>query len=224
MACVNSYKEAFIDRAVEETLPQEFGQRNRQIFEFARQLRNIFDDETDPDTLRPYVAAWHKKALPYIRTKEFEETWTDFVHAWVNVSRPAGRFLEQIKRLANEDTYTVAQSDINLDKVARVFRAGGRVHGKGQTFFLDYRTLGGCVGLSAVASRKIALKLVELALLARVENGTVGKKGKATVWRWLGPLEESSVTSTEIADQFPKWAWPQADPATESDSDWDWPP
>lgn len=52
---------------------------------------------------------------------------------------------------------------------------------------MDYRTMGKCVGLSAVAARAIALKLVALRHVAIVEKGTPGKRGKATVWRWLGP-------------------------------------
>ena len=71
MACINSDKRSLINRALVQTLPEKFGQRNRKIFEFARHLQAILGAEIDPETLRPFVKSWHRKALPKIRTKEF---------------------------------------------------------------------------------------------------------------------------------------------------------
>jgi hypothetical protein len=76
---------------------------------------------------------------------------------------------------------------MNLDSVARLFRAAARMHGPGNDFFMSYRTIAESVGLSPVAVREIAHKLVALDLLMIVSNGTVGTRGRATEWRWLGP-------------------------------------
>jgi hypothetical protein len=45
------------------------------------------------DQLRPILTQWHEVALPRIRTKDFGESWTDFVVAWERVRRPAGATL-----------------------------------------------------------------------------------------------------------------------------------
>jgi hypothetical protein len=74
MACANSDKGLFIDWAIEKTLPTGPGKRNRRIFDFARHLRTVFAKGTDPEGLRPHVEAWHRAALPHIRTKLFDET------------------------------------------------------------------------------------------------------------------------------------------------------
>ena len=34
------------------------------------------------DPLSPLVEQWHARAIPAIKTKEFIETWIDFLEAW----------------------------------------------------------------------------------------------------------------------------------------------
>jgi hypothetical protein len=187
IACVNSDKETLIESAIHQTIPIQFGQRNRRVFEFARRLRGIFDSATDCENLRPYVERWYQAALPKIRTKEFEETWSDFLQAWESIRLPAGSTLEVVKNLAMGDSFTVGKGDVNLDNVARLLRSAARYRGRDGVFFMDFRTMGKCVALSPVAARKIALKLVDRGLARIVEKGTPGMRGKATVWRWLGP-------------------------------------
>jgi hypothetical protein len=137
--------------------------------------------------LRSHVEAWYQAALPFIRTKDFDETWRDFLHAWENVNTPAGATLAKVEQMAREEPFTLEFSDMNLEKVARLLRMASRIRGGDGVFFMDFRTMGKGVGVSAVAARNIALKLVEQGLLAIVEKGTSGRRGKATVWRWLGP-------------------------------------
>ena len=70
---------------IQATLPHAFGNRRHRLFELARRIR------VDPQLqgvpiheLRPLVAEWHRLALPFIRTKPFDETWADFVEAYNN--------------------------------------------------------------------------------------------------------------------------------------------
>jgi len=146
-----------------------------------------FESTVDLESLRPFVEQWHGAALDNISTKDFDVTWQDFALAWERVRAPAGARLEAVKHVARDDQFTLGLGDMHLDNVARVFRAAARIRGDGQEFYMDYRTVASCVGLSSVAARNIALKLVALNLLMIVENGTIGTRGKATVWRWLGP-------------------------------------
>jgi hypothetical protein len=85
-----------IEEAIEKSLPKEIRTRHRKIFDFARHIKSMpqyFDAE--PSQLRPFVEAWHKRAKPNIRTKEFEETWIDFVLGW-----------EKVKFLVGEEPMT----------------------------------------------------------------------------------------------------------------------
>jgi hypothetical protein len=67
------------EQAIELTLPDAPGQRNRRIFELARLLKFDCGLETKSmKELRPYVQAWHQKALSVITTESFIDTWTEF--------------------------------------------------------------------------------------------------------------------------------------------------
>jgi hypothetical protein len=187
MEYVNSYKRLFIDWTIEHTCPTGPGERNRRIFDFAQHLRTVYDKATDPDALWCHVEDWHQAALPYIRTMGFDETWRDFCHAWASVESPAGSTLAMVEQMANEDSFSLGLADTKLDRVARLLRAAARIHDKFANVFIYFRTMGKSVGLSAVAARKIAYRLVDLGLLAVVEKRTAATRGRATVWRWLGP-------------------------------------
>ncbi len=46
--------------------------------------------DADPKQFYSVVKEWHKKALPNIRTKEFEETWIDFLKGWEKIKWKIG--------------------------------------------------------------------------------------------------------------------------------------
>ncbi|MHC4695956.1 MAG: bifunctional DNA primase/polymerase, partial [Planctomycetota bacterium] len=89
--CERNLPEERIAEILRSTQPHGPGQRNRAVFELARTLRGepgLYD--ADPCDFRSIVKAWHKLALPVIRTKPFEETWIDFLQAWPKVKYPKG--------------------------------------------------------------------------------------------------------------------------------------
>ena len=80
-----------IEQIIADTVPIQHGTRNRAVFQFARKLKSLTSlTDADPNELRPYVKEWHSRALPYIRSEPFEETWID-PFAWA--LRPFQRFL-----------------------------------------------------------------------------------------------------------------------------------
>lgn len=80
-----------VDLAMRRTIPSQYGQRHRMLFDLARELKAIAGlTDADPQDLKPYVQDWHQKALPHIRTKPFEESWFDFCDAWDKVRSPKG--------------------------------------------------------------------------------------------------------------------------------------
>jgi hypothetical protein len=80
-----------VEQAICDTLPVEPHTRNRRIFDFARRLRAIPSvANSNVKDLRAVVVEWHRRALPTIATKAFEETWLDFAKAWQSVKFAAG--------------------------------------------------------------------------------------------------------------------------------------
>lgn len=86
---------------IQRSLPPGFGTRNRRLFDFARSLRSHPEWATVPvAALRPHVEEWHRRALPNIRTKEFDATWSDFIAADSNIdlARCTDSVIEAMKR------------------------------------------------------------------------------------------------------------------------------
>lgn len=80
-----------IEEAIERTLPKDIHTRHRKTFDFLRELKSMPEyTEADPKEFRSAVEQWHKKALPNIETKEFEETWIDFLKGWDKIKWEIG--------------------------------------------------------------------------------------------------------------------------------------
>lgn len=73
-----------VEEAITRTLPTYRGQRHKAVFKLVRALRFEcdFPVETPLGELRPIVQEWHRRARDTIGTKEFTETWGDFVDGW----------------------------------------------------------------------------------------------------------------------------------------------
>ncbi len=68
---------------IEMTLPQRQGERNASLMRLARGLKlNAGLDDRSLTDIKPYVRQWHDRAWPTIGSKEFDESWCDFVRAW----------------------------------------------------------------------------------------------------------------------------------------------
>jgi len=149
-----------IEQAILETIPEQEGQRNHTVFQFARYLQAYPElKQIQADLYLPLVERWHQKALPHIKTKEFEETWIDFVVGWYNVKVPKGvNVMDLIIQKARENP--VQQFSIpQLNLLAGICRELQAFH-RGHPFFLSARTAG---------------RLLQ--------------KDPMTAWRWLQYLE-----------------------------------
>ena len=80
---VTSACSATVDEVIRLTLPPRLGTRNAFILRLARGLKFEAGLGTQTFTeLKPIVREWHAQALPNIRTKEFDQVWSDFIRAW----------------------------------------------------------------------------------------------------------------------------------------------
>ncbi len=76
-------------------MPARTGMRHGCIFKLARYLKNQYPISKAHD-LKPIFNIWWHTALPMISTKDFDESWIDFLNAWDNVKYPLGSSINRI--------------------------------------------------------------------------------------------------------------------------------
>jgi len=175
-----------ISEAIAKTLPTGPGQRNRRLFDLARNLKAIVPEATQDD-LRPIILEWHRQALPNVRTKDFSETWTDFVVAWDRVKRPVGFSFRAAARAADEAPFPVVANrydSANLRQLAALCREL-QAQWKNRPFPLSCRKAGEFLGVSAIQGWRLlrVLQFDEVIELVRKGNK---RAAKASEWRFNG--------------------------------------
>jgi hypothetical protein len=191
-AIVGRGKEDEVEKAIAETLPQEYGTRNRRIFEFARAVKSLPQyADAEAGQLRELAVIWHKRALPNIRTKEFEETWIDFLKAWPKIKYPKGKepmsqILEKAIRL---DPPKIAvekyQEHSGLKTLVSLCRELQRSAGD-NPFFLSARTAGKLLKVSAMQANRWFFLLQTDGILKLVsKGGTAEAVRKASRYRYV---------------------------------------
>ncbi|KKK53033.1 hypothetical protein LCGC14_3098850, partial [marine sediment metagenome] len=176
-----------INEAMVKTLPTGKGQRNKAIFEFARNLRGIPGLSDLPrEELKGFVEEWHSQALPVIGTKPFIETWIDFLKGWPKVKWPVNEeFIPMILTKAQSNPVD-GYDDPRLSVLAAICR---ELHGiNGQKFYLATRTAGKLLGVShTMISRWLFLLEHDRLIETVVKGGTSENPRKATRFRYIGP-------------------------------------
>ncbi|MCC7316499.1 MAG: bifunctional DNA primase/polymerase [Planctomycetes bacterium] len=173
-----------IEEAIVGALPNGRGQRNSRIFALARGLKAIHPEAAFGD-LRPIVRNWHIRARSVIQTKEFEDSWADFVYAWPRVKHPTGKGLiqrvsERARRCAlPQEAASYRQAELrNLVSLCRELQ---REAGD-QPYFLASRTAGEAIGVSWKTACRWLGMLVADGVIAVVESHGARR---ATRYRYL---------------------------------------
>jgi hypothetical protein len=179
-----------IEQATLDTLPNGPGQRNRQIFEFARSLKAIPGLHDAPaKSLKPYVEEWHRRAKPVITTQPFEETWIDFIKGWKSVKFPKGQNpLDGILAVARESEVpevALQYEQPNVRLVVSICRELQRRVGT-EPFFLSCRKLGSMVNVDHTTASRWLYLLVQDGILRLVKTGN---SYKAHRYRYLADLK-----------------------------------
>lgn len=176
-----------IDQAIRGTLPTAPGQRHRQVFKLARALKAIPGVAALPlPQLRPFVKAWHIRALPLINTKGFDETWCDFVNAWPNVKYPLGESaMDTIVERLKTSTPPPETAEYETPGLKLLVALCAELQRQSQTdpFYLDARTTARLLDVETMTAWRWLKMLKADALLVELETG---RPGRATRWRWLG--------------------------------------
>jgi hypothetical protein len=172
-----------IEKAIENTLPKQEGERNRAVFIFCQWLKAMPELRDLPaKDLKPIVLDWHNRASPVVGTKSFSVTWADFIHAWKRVKWPKGEpVLDHAIQRALEDKLNPPES-VEYDKpeVQLLLRVCYQLQqGMGeQPFFLAVRKAGQIIGLSHTEAGKYLEMFVEDGRLDIVEQYTTRKANR----------------------------------------------
>ncbi len=183
--------------AITTTLPSEPGYRHRLVFNFARHLKAIPSlANADVRALKPYVQEWHSRALPFIATKSFEETWLDFVEGWRKVKYAAGEEPVAMVYQASLEKALPAAADqyetIELRRLVALCRELQRAAGS-NPFYLAGRTAAELLGVPHTqAARWLRLLILDDVL----ELIAAGTRHKAAEYRYLGDRVAARTTGT----------------------------
>ncbi len=176
-----------LDSMIRQCLPTGPGRRNRQVFELARGIKGIPElTRAAMDDLRPIVQRWHTLALPYIQTKEFTETWIDFLRAWPGVKKPKGITMANIMDKAMRAMPKAARryEEEPIRRLVALCRQLGR-EANGGAFFLSCRTAAGLLGVSHVQANRWLFLLAHDGVIEQINKGDRGRR-KAAEYRYAG--------------------------------------
>ena len=178
-----------IEKAIQATLPTTKGMRNRQGFQLARGLKGIPSlADKNPQSLIPVVQRWHNLALPYIETKEFDETLIDFLYAWPRVNMPMRlNLMEDAMKTAKANPIPNLPYDSQyMRELAALCRELQKIVGDGP-FFLSIRTAGRLLKVHhATAGRGLFLLEADGWIKTIEKGGTEKNPFRATRFRYTG--------------------------------------
>jgi hypothetical protein len=181
-----------IIQAILRTLPRDYGTRHKMVFEFARELYSMPEyTDANPKQFKTVVKEWHKRALPNIRTKEFEETWIDFLKAWPKIRHKIGNepITKVFKRASESEAPTIAiekyPKNSNLQTLVS-FCKELQIEAGSAPFFLATRTGGKLFNVKAMTMSRWLFLLEEDNIIKTVEKGGTSKNPrKATRFRYV---------------------------------------
>lgn len=157
--------------------PTVEGQRNKCLFELARFLKSQMPN-AKPLELRKIVLAWHKDVLSVIGTKEFSETWADFMRGWEKVKVPYGETMDSIVKasrlIALPDCLLDMEYGERTNNLIKVCIAAQQHHGD-EPFFLPSRIAGDILGVHFTVAAKMLRALVIDGLIEVVEQSRMGR-------------------------------------------------
>jgi hypothetical protein len=177
-----------VSEAIERSMPVAEGQRNRNVFNFARALKSVPGMEDASEAVRvDALKRWHAAALPIIKTKDFSVTLAEFTYAWDRIKAPLGSGLpDQLMAKANAADAPAVASEYEelpiLKKLVCLTYQMQLHHGK-KPFFLSCRDAGALIGVHFETASKLLGHLVRDGVLELVERGV---RPKASSYRFIG--------------------------------------
>lgn len=168
------------------TLPSTEGERNRRLFDLARWAKGKHPDASREE-LRAIVAEWHRLALPFIGTKDFATTWTDFTRGLEKVRQPHGETMQAILETVDHsmpmpDRITALGYGDATHRLIRICEALQK-HAGENPFFLSARQAGELIGMHFTDASKVLYALVADGVLILIKRGA-GKQASRYRYVW----------------------------------------
>jgi len=177
------------DEIVRRTLPKVAGERNSRIFGLARGLKfNVGPADAPLLSLMPIVRRWHELALPIIRTKSWDETWADFVHAFDRARHPLGESVvdQAALRIDPDDLPDVANNFDGLPTRRLIGLCWQLSRNPAGRFFISSHDAARRLNIKQPAAWRLLQMLSRVGVLEILERGN---ERKATRYRWIGGAE-----------------------------------
>jgi hypothetical protein len=176
-----------IERMIQGCLPTGPGRRNRQVFELARAIRAVPElAGAEVDDLRSIVERWHTRALPYIRTKSFTDTWIDFIHAWPVVKIPKGATMASIMQKALDGPMPKVAEQYEDGPIRRLVALCHQLDREagGKAFFLSCRMAGELLGVHYVQANRWLFLLDHDKVVKQLNKGDPARR-RAAEYQWI---------------------------------------
>ncbi len=143
--------------------------------------------DTDRQELRRIVIDWHRLALPYIRTKPFDETWADFATAWGRIKRPAGASLAAAIAAADAAPLPAAAKKYDTPAYRRLVAVCRQLAAQwgAKPFPLGCCIAGESIGVSKTEANRMLKTLQFDGIIQLVTKGCTAS-GRASEWRYVG--------------------------------------
>ncbi len=165
-----------------ELMPTGAGQRNKKAFLLARYFKLLMPS-VSMDELKPIVQEWHRRALPFIRTKDWHTTWVDFCDSWESVKYLSG-ILDGVMNNLPELPPDCAASEYgpHSEKLFQIC-IGLQHHEAKNPFFLSCTIAGKLIGIDRSDAAKLLKRLCKLRLLQLETKGVSGRASRYRVTR-----------------------------------------
>ena len=176
-----------LDELISVSTPRHEGERNAMILRLARGLRfNLGMAGRSLTELKPIVRQWHTRALPFIGTKDFDTSWSEFCNAWKNARCPLG----DVAELAWQESLTAppptVASGYDSEPVRQLVcwcAALARMSRRGN-FFLSTHTAARKLGVEPMQVYRWFKMLEDDKVIIMTNKGI--RNVKAARYRWLG--------------------------------------
>ncbi len=173
-----------VDDIIRATQPKTPGQRHGCVFNLARGLRfEAGMEKASVPELKKLVRKWFDQSLPIIATKDFTETWADFVHAWPRVRLPLGRSpIEDAWARVKRDPLPAVCNEYDNASAKHLLALCFHMQRKDGTFYLAMRNAEKHIGCTLRAVARYFAMFIEDGLLELVKKGD---RHHANTYRWM---------------------------------------
>lgn len=160
-------------------MPTRTGMRHGCIFKLARYLKNQYPISKASE-LKPIFNIWWRMALPVISTKDFDESWIDFLNAWDNVKHPLGSSMTRIAsglpdHLITNDASIFGNMGANLLELCIRLDENQKTNWNDEPFPLACRIAGDVLGINRNYANSLLSLLTKDGFLVLVTKGNTAK-------------------------------------------------